>query len=58
MAKGDQRPFETRGRFAVGAARGGLGAGLPEIGHSLVPYLPPRCMMREAFNLLDQPIRI
>src|SRR5260370_8352154 len=58
MLEGHECLLETGDRLAVGRSREGLGAGLTEVAHRLLPDLASECVVRERLEVLDQAVGI
>ena len=58
MGEGRQRLLEEAHRLAVGPARGGLGAGLPQIGHRLVPHLAAQRVVGQGLHLIARAVGV
>ena len=56
VREGLERLLEERHRLTERGAVIGLGAGLPAVGHGLVPHLAPQGMVGQAFDLLGHPL--
>jgi len=53
-----KRLLEVRNRISVGRPCEGLGPGLAEVGHRLVPELAPKSMLGQPLDVLGQPVGI
>ena len=58
MGQRRQRLLEVRERLPVGRAGEGLGPGLPEVGHRLLPRFAPQRVVGQPFDVLGQPVGI
>src|SRR5215470_5485653 len=58
MPEGRQRLLEAAHRLPVRRTRTGLEAGLTQVGDGPFPHLTAHGMMREAFDVLGEPIRM
>src|SRR5712671_4415388 len=58
MLEGHECLLETGDRLAVGRSREGLGAGLTEVAHRLLPDLASECVVCERLEVLDQAVGI
>ena len=56
VLEGRERLLEAGDRLAVGRSSEGLGAGLTEVPHGLLPDLAPERVVRECLEMLDQAV--